>query len=229
MRPLEEGSASCVRDPRGAGDGRAGPDGIVSADTGSGGLALSHSRTQTLPGCRTGAGVSGSVFGEPCSWLKRSRNSAGGRSAQRGPCSEAQGVPPSSLKAGLTAPSAARRQGGQAPPSWAALLSASSSDTGCPMETAVVRPQNLGFRIWSLLGNSSHRKSVDVDVPAAEEVGRWESTRQQRVGRGRAKGRVRLLAQHVHRDRQREPLEQACQTRGPWAACLVNTRLTCLL
>lgn len=40
---------------------------------------------------------------------------------------------------------------------------------------------------------------------------------------------MRLLAQHVHRYRQRGPLEQACQTRGPWAACLVNTRLTCLL
>lgn len=143
--------------------------GLFRQARGQGALLSPHSRTQTLPDCRTGA-----------------------RSAQWGPCSEAQGAPPSSLKAGLThAPSAVR---------------VSSSDTGCPTETALAHPQNLGFRIRSLL------KRQD----------RWESTRQQCVGRGRVKGRVRPLAQHVHRYRQREPLEQACQTRSPWGACLVN-------
>lgn len=54
-----------------------------------------------------------------------------------GPCSEAQGAPPSSLEAGLThAPSAVRGGvGGRLPPGTA-LLPAGSSDTGCPMETA---------------------------------------------------------------------------------------------
>lgn len=62
------------------------------------------------------------------------------------------------------------------------------------MEIALVHPQNLGFPTWSVLGNSSHRKSVDVDVSTAEEAGV--------LGRGRVKG-VRLLAQHAHRYRWR--------------------------
>lgn len=92
------------------------------------------------------------VFGEPLPLVKEpSRSSAGGPSAQRGPCSEAQWAPGSSLKnqvgclGGRTDPCAFSRVRG---PGWAgaslprtALLPCQLLGTpGCPMETSLVHP-----------------------------------------------------------------------------------------
>lgn len=154
--------------PRGTGCGRAGLTGLFPADTGVRCLALFQQQkpnTARLP----------ESLGERGSGLWRAPCSAGGPSAQRGPGSEAQWAPPSSLKnqvgclRGRNDPCAfsCHRAGAgrRLPPED------STAPLPAPMETSLVYHEIWVFALGQSWGTVATRKSVNVDVSIAEEVG----------------------------------------------------------
>lgn len=151
VRTLQAGSASC--DPQGHGVRPCRADtGLFPADTGAGACLSSYSRSQTPHGCQTRARVRGLWSLESPVLCRR----------PRGPGSEAQWAPPSSLKnqvgclRGRTDPCAfsCHRAGAgrRLPPED------STAPLPAPMETSVVHHETWVFAFGQSWGTVATRK-----------------------------------------------------------------------